>query len=68
MTSHQLSKFGGHSHCCSGDIMILVCHVISQDHLIEYCCLVKFDGHWYFGSEYIMVLVCNVILQDNVIK
>ena len=48
--------------------MILVCHVISQDRLIEYCCLVKFDGHWYFGSEDIMILVCNVILEDNVMK
>ena len=27
--SHQLAKFGGHSHCGSGDIMILGSHVIS---------------------------------------
>ena len=28
------SRFGGHRHCGSGD-MILVCHVILQDHVIK---------------------------------
>ena len=27
--------FGGHKHCGSRDIIILVCHVISQNHVIE---------------------------------
>ena len=35
MKSHQLEHFGSHRHCGSGDIMILSCHVISQDHVIE---------------------------------
>ena len=35
MTCHQLAKFGGHRHCGSGDIMVLVCQVISQDHMIK---------------------------------
>ena len=28
-------KFGGHRHSDNGDIMVLVCHVISQDHVIK---------------------------------
>ena len=28
-------KFGGHKHSDNGDIMVLVCHVISQDHVIK---------------------------------
>ena len=26
------TEFCGHRHCVSGDVMVLVCHVISQDH------------------------------------
>ena len=60
--------------------MILGCHVISQDHLIEGCCnfnakainlicrLAKFDGHRHCDNEDMMILVCHVILQDHVIK
>ena len=35
MTSHQLAKFVGHRHCGSGNIMILGCHVILQDHVMK---------------------------------
>ena len=31
--NHHLAKFCGHSHCDSGGIMVLVCHVISQHHV-----------------------------------
>ena len=27
----SLAKVGGHRHCCSEDIMVLVCHVISRE-------------------------------------
>ena len=33
--SYHLAKFGGHWHSGSGDIIILVCHVISQDHVTK---------------------------------
>ena len=33
--SHHPSKFGGRRHCGSEDIMVLVCHMISQDDLIK---------------------------------
>ena len=34
MVCHHPTKFGGHRHCDSGDIIVLVCHVILQDHKI----------------------------------
>ena len=36
--SHHPIKFGGHTHCYIGDIMILVCCMISQDHIIRGSC------------------------------
>ena len=33
--SHYPAKAGGHRHCDGGDIMILVCYVTSQDHVIK---------------------------------
>ena len=35
MVSYHSTKFGGHRHCSSEDIKVLVCQVISQDHLIK---------------------------------
>ena len=32
MVSHHPAKFSGQRHCGSEDIMILVCHMIQQDH------------------------------------
>ena len=32
---HHLGKFGAHRHCGGEDIMVLVCQVILQDHLIK---------------------------------
>ena len=32
---YYYEKFVGHRHCDSGDKMILVCHVILQDHNIK---------------------------------
>ena len=36
--SYHSAKFGGHQHCGSGDIVVLVCHVILQDHMINGSC------------------------------
>ena len=30
---HHASAFGGHRHCGSEDVMVLVCHVILQDYV-----------------------------------
>ena len=58
--------------------MFLVCHVISQNHVIIWSfdfmgkrnsrlfCL--FLCHRYCGSGDIMILVCNVISQDHMTK
>ena len=73
MTSYQFVKFGSHRHCGSGHKMILSCHVISTDQVIEgpfnfmepiKVCYgpAKFGGHRHCGSENIMILVCHVIL------
>ena len=62
--------------CGSGDIMVLVCNKILQDHAIK--CHVtlwiealkvsyhpaKFDGHRDCGRGYIMFSVCHVTLHD----
>ena len=32
---YRLAKFVCHKHCGSEDIMILVCHVILQDHMFK---------------------------------
>ena len=36
--SHHSAKFGGYRHCGSGNIMVLVSHMISQDHVIKEAC------------------------------
>ena len=38
MVSHKPAKFGGYMHCGSEDIVILVCHVMLQDHVIKWSC------------------------------
>ena len=32
------AKFVGYRHCDSGDVMVLVCHVILQHHMIKGLC------------------------------
>ena len=44
MENHQPAKFGGHMHWGSGDITILVCDVISQEHEIKGSCNVIGKG------------------------
>ena len=35
---HHLSKFGGDGHYGSGQIIVLVCYLILQDHMIKDSC------------------------------
>ena len=35
MVSHHLAKFGGQTDFSSGDIIVLVCHAILQDHVTK---------------------------------
>ena len=34
--SQHPAKFGDHRHSGSGDIMVLICHVISQGHVMNW--------------------------------
>ena len=33
--SYHPTKFGGNKHCGSGNAILLICHVISEDHVIK---------------------------------
>ena len=56
----------GHRPCGSEDIMILVCHVILQDHVIGYH-PVKLGGHRHSDIADIVVVLCHMISQDHMI-
>ena len=36
--SHFPARFGGHTHCGSEDIMVLVCHVILKENVLKGSC------------------------------
>ena len=78
--SYHPAKFSGHRHSDSDsrDIMIFVCHVTLQDHVIRAFCgfmvrsfsshyPIKFGGHTHCGREDIIVLACYMMSQDHVI-
>ena len=79
MVSHHRTKFGGHRHCGKGDIMVLVCQEILQNHIIKRSCYfmgrpikasyhtATFSNHNLSGRG-VMILVVHVILQDHMIK
>ena len=65
--SYHPAKFGGHIHCGSKDVMVLVCHVISEDHEDHgwwYLTIRhhphRFDGHRHCGSGDIMVFLVKI--------
>ena len=68
--SHHPTKFCGHRHRVSGDIIVLVFHMILQvpaikelyDFQVSYY-PAKFGGHSHSDSGVIMILVCQVISQ-----
>ena len=64
MASHQLAKFGDHRHCDSGDIMILVCHMILQDHVIKWS--FEFTGR--IPSRYVTILPSLVAMGTVLVK
>ena len=76
MVSHHLAMFGGQWYNVSGDVKYLMCHVNSQNHVIEglyewdifMVYHPKFSGHRYCSSGDIMFLVCHLIKQDHIIK
>ena len=79
--SYHPAKFSGYRHSGSRNIMIFVCHVTLQDHVIKVLCNfmvrspsnisyhpTKFRNHRDCNSADIMVLACHMMSQDHVIK
>ena len=68
------AKFVGHKPCGSRNIMFLICHLISQDHVTQEPFdfiahhPIKLAGHRHCGSVDIMILAYHVISQDHLIK
>ena len=62
------ANFGGHRYPGNGDIMIFVCRVTLQEHVIKVLCNFMVRSPRNAGSEDIMPLVCCVFLQNHVIK
>ena len=69
--------FGGQWSSASGDIKYLICHVISQNHVIEGLSnFLSWSSSWYVTTLPCLVaigvrdifLVCHMIKQDHVIK
>ena len=60
MVSHHPAKSGDHRHCNSGDMIVLFCQVILQDHVnkgTSNFMVARFGGYKHCGSGDIMVLV-----------
>ena len=78
MVSHHPVYCCSHRYCGSGDIMVLVSYVMSQNHATKVLSnimdesplkanrqLAKFGGHRPCGIEDVMIFSCNVISQDH---
>ena len=61
--SYHHAKFGSDKHCGSGDIMILVCHVISHKQVIKGSC--NFISR--SPSRYVTILLCLVAIGTVVV-
>ena len=62
--SHQPTKFGGPRQGGNGNIMILVCHVILQDHVIKGTCGYR---SW-SPSRKVAILPCLVAIGTMVLE
>ena len=51
IVSHHPAKFGCPRHCGSGDVMFIICHLISRGHMVlaQYCIPYR---NWTFGKQY----------------
>ena len=62
--SHHPAKYCHHRHCDSGDIMILACHVISQNRVIKGSC--DFMGS--ILSRWATILPSLVVIDTFVVE
>ena len=58
------TKFVGHKHCCSGDILVLVYHVTLQDHVIKGRCHLMGRSQ----SRSVIILQNLVVMATLVVK
>ena len=80
--NYHLAKFDGHLRSGNGDIVFLICHMISQDYMIEGSCnFISKIGKSSLMQVTILPslvrkalwqwnnnLICHAILQDHMIK
>ena len=78
--NHHLDMFGCHRSIASGDIKYLICHVTSENEMIEGPCnfIISESFSWYVTTlpslvaidivAVEMFLVCHKISQDHIIK
>ena len=71
MVSHHLAKFGGHRHCGSGDLVVLVCLAKRCDERVKLLYgqkSIKVSYHYAKFGDYgnsgsgDMLLICHVIM------
>ena len=43
--SYHPAKFGGHRHCGSENIMVLMCHVLLEDHVVKGVVTLRAGAH-----------------------
>ena len=64
--SYNPANFDGHRSCRRGDIMFLIWHVTSHDHMVIRLC--DFSGaHKTFGRRDTMFLICHATSCDHMI-
>ena len=65
--NHHFAKFG-HRHYGSGDTMVLICHLTSQDHSRARHFAAKFGSYRQCIPGDIMMLVGQMISENHVLK
>ena len=60
--NYHPARFSSHKHCASGDIIVLVCHVILQDIVIKH----GDQNNW--GNEDKIAFDYHVISPERVIE
>ena len=61
---HHLDTFGDHKHCGSGDGMLLISHVTSQNHVIERSCISMSGGSSFYVTTLPSLLAIGVVVVE----
>ena len=64
MIDHHPAKSWDHGHCGSVDTIVLVCHVISQGHVIkESCDFMGESSSWYVTTPPSLVIMDTKVVE-----